>query len=245
MAFIIALFTIAKAAAREGLDQNLIYDLGLYIALSALVGAKTLLFITEYDYYLQNPGEIFSLETLRAGGVYYGGFILAVLVSLFFTRKHHLSFWKVADIFSPGIALGQAIGRLGCFSAGCCWGKATTVPWAVVFKNPYSHQTVGVPLMIPLHPSQIYEALSSAVIFLILWYALKRKQFNGQIFSFYLALYAIIRFLLEFWRGDEDRGFLFNGLLSTSQFISIILLGLALVLYVSLRGSEHHEEQRR
>lgn len=238
VAFLAGLFAIAKLASRDGIDPNLVYDLGLYIALSALVGAKLLLFVTESDYYLQNPGEIFSLDTLRAGGVFYGGFILAVLVAVFFTRKHRLGFWRVADVFSPGIALGQAIGRVGCFSAGCCYGKETSVPWAVVFTNPYSHERVGVPLMVPLHPSQLYEAVANAVLFSVLWFATRKKKFDGQIFIWYLTLYGIIRFVLEFWRGDADRGFVLGGLLSTSQFISLLMLCLAVTLWILLRGKK-------
>src|SRR5207342_365658 len=116
----------------------------------ALLGAKLLMFITEFEYYSQNPSEIFSLLTLRSGGVYYGGFILAVVVAIAYTRAKHLPLWKVTDVFSPGIALGQSIGRLGCFAAGCCYGKPTSVPWAVTFTNPDAAANVGTPLGVAL-----------------------------------------------------------------------------------------------
>lgn len=235
IAFIAGLSVSARAARRENIDPAKVYDLGLYIAISALLGAKALLLITEFDYYLQNPKEIFSLATLRSGGVYYGGFILAVIVGLSLTRHKKLPVWKMADLFAPGIALGQSIGRLGCFAAGCCYGKPTTLPWAVMFTNPYSHETIGVPLMVHLHPTQIYEALASLIIFLILWRQLKQRQVDGQIFILYLALYSITRFMIEFLRGDEARGFVLSGLLSTSQFISLLLILLAIVLWVSLK----------
>ena len=235
LAFILGLYISARAASREHLDKAKIYDLGLYIAISSLLGAKLLLFITDFEYYSQNPGEIFSMATLRSGGVYYGGFIVAVVVGVLFTKYQRLPVWRVADIFSPGIAVGQAIGRLGCFAAGCCYGKPTKLPIGVIFKNPYSRETVGVPLMIPLHPTQLYEAACNAIIFVILWLSLKSKKFDGQVFIFYLVLYSTARFLIEFLRGDPDRGFLFNGLLSTSQFISLVLLIAAAMLFFVLK----------
>jgi phosphatidylglycerol:prolipoprotein diacylglycerol transferase len=235
VAFISGLYVSARAGEREHLDKAKIYDLGLYIAVSSLLGAKLLLFVTDFDYYSQNPREIFSLATLRSGGVYYGGFILAAIVAISFTKYQRLPVWKITDIFSPGIALGQSIGRLGCFAAGCCYGKPTQLPLGVVFKNPYSNQTVGVPLMVPLHPTQLYEAAANAVIFIILWQKLKQKKFDGQVFILYLTLYSMVRFTIEFFRGDPDRGFLFSGLLSTSQFISLILIILAAVLFFAMR----------
>ncbi len=235
IAFIVGLYISAKAGQREGINKSEVYDLGLYIALSSLLGAKLLLFVTEFEYYYKNPAEIFSLATLRSGGVYYGGLILAVIVGIWFARRRHLSHWKMADIFAPGIAIGQSIGRLGCFSAGCCYGKPTSLPLGVTFTDPYSQETVGVPLMVRLHPTQLYEAATNAVIFLILWHAVKRKNFDGQVFVLYLVLYSAARFLIEFLRGDADRGFLFDGLLSTSQFISLTLLMLAAILFFRLR----------
>lgn len=235
VAFILGLYASARAASKEGLDAARVYDLGLYLAISALAGAKILLLITDFEYYLQNPSQIFSLETLRSGGVYYGGFLAAVVVGIAYMRHHRLPVWKTTDCYAPGIALGQAIGRLGCFSAGCCYGKPTSSVLGVVFKNPYSLQTVGVPLMIRLYPTQLYEAAANFIIFLTLWLALGRKRFDGQVFILYLFMYSIMRFFVEFLRGDADRGFLFDGRLSTSQVISLMLVIFASGLYFSLR----------
>jgi phosphatidylglycerol:prolipoprotein diacylglycerol transferase len=235
LAFILGLYVSARAAQRENLDKAKVYDLGLYIAVSSLLGSKLLLLFTEFDYYSENPGKIFSLETLRSGGVYYGGFILAVIVGISLIWRQRLPVWKMTDVFSPGIALGHSIGRLGCFAAGCCYGKPTTFLFGVTFRNSYSHETVGVPLMIPLHPTQLYEAAGNALIFVILWRTLKRKKFDGQVFILYLFLYSILRFFIEFLRGDLDRGFLFNGVLSTSQFISLVLIALATILCFTLK----------
>jgi phosphatidylglycerol:prolipoprotein diacylglycerol transferase len=212
-----------------------VYDLGLYIAISSLIGAKLLLIVTEFSYYSQNPAEIFSLATLRSGGVYYGGFLVAVIVGISLVHYKKLPIWKMTDIFSPGISLGQSIGRLGCFSAGCCYGRPTTSLLGVTFRNPYSHDAVGVPLNIPLHPTQLYEAVTNLAIFWFLWTVLKKKKFQGQVFILYLVLYSTSRFVIEFFRGDPERGFVFNELLSTSQFISLILLSVAGVLYWRLK----------
>jgi phosphatidylglycerol---prolipoprotein diacylglyceryl transferase len=234
LGIILGLYVSANAARKEGIDASRVYDLGLYLALSALAGAKLLLIVTDLDYYIKNPSQIISLETLRAGGVFYGGFLAAVAVGLIYMRHHRLPMWKMTDIFSPGIALGQAIGRMGCFSAGCCYGKPSSSPFAVTFTNPISQETVGVPLMIPLHPTQLYEAVCNFLLFMLLWWSLSRKRFDGQIFVLYLTVYSGLRFVIEFFRGDADRGFLFGGSLSTSQFISLVLLVLAAVLFFRL-----------
>lgn len=235
VAFLAGLSISARAARRQQVDPAKIYDLGLYIAISALVGSKALLLITELGYYLDHPKEIFSLATLRSGGVYYGGFILAVIVGVAMAKRHKLPVWRVADCAAPGIALGQSIGRLGCFAAGCCYGKPTSSMFGVTFTNPYSHETVGVPLMASLHPVQIYESLASLILFVILWEWIKRKQFDGQVFILYLALYSCTRFVIEFFRGDVERGFVLGGLLSTSQSISLLLIIVAAVLFFYLK----------
>jgi len=228
--FISGLYVSARAAQREDINPSKVYDLGLYIAISSLIGAKLLLIITEFEYYSQNPAEIFSLATLRSGGVYYGGFLLAVIVGVSLVHYQKLPVWKMTDIFSPGIALGQSIGRLGCFSAGCCYGRPTTSVFGATFRNPYSHDAVGVPLNIALHPTQLYEAATNLAIFLILWTVLKKRKFQGH-----LIFYSTSRFVIEFFRGDPERGFVLDGLFSTSQFISLLLLGFATILYWRLK----------
>ena len=130
----------------------------------------------------------------------------------------------------PAVALGQSVGRLGCFSAGCDYGKPTTAPWGVVFTSTFAHEVAGVPLGVRLHPTQLYESLATLVIFgLLLWW-FPRKKRDGDVFLGYVGLYAVARFFLEFLRGDEDRGFVFHHLLSTSQFIALLALaGIATV----------------
>jgi phosphatidylglycerol:prolipoprotein diacylglycerol transferase len=210
-------------------------DFSTWLLLVALMGAKVLMVISDWGYYRQYPGEIFSRNTFLAGGVFYGGFIAAVLFAAWYIRLHHLPFWKVVDVYAPAIALGQSVGRIGCFAAGCDYGKPATSAWSVVFRDPFSHEVSGVPLGIPLHPTQLYESLATFLIFALLLWRYSRKSRDGEIFVLYLALYAVARFFLEFLRGDEDRGFVFHHLLSTSQFVAILALAVALGMALTLR----------
>ncbi|HSR50637.1 MAG TPA: prolipoprotein diacylglyceryl transferase [Acidobacteriota bacterium] len=232
LALLISIELMARLGHKQGIDRNKIWDLGFIIILSALAGAKLLLVIVEFDTYAADPGRIFTLEFLQAGGVFYGGFLGALAGAGYYIRKHpEFTFWNIADLAAPCIALGQAIGRLGCFAAGCDYGKPADVPWAVTFTSEYAARNVGVPLNVPLHPSQLYESAAAFALFLFLIRAFHRRRFQGQVFLLYLALYAATRFVLEFWRGDPGRGLYFDGLVSTSQIISLILFPAAIYFY--------------
>ncbi len=231
---------MARAKAR-GLDSNRVLDLGIYIIISALVGAKLLLLVTDFRTFTSNPRELLTLA--RSGGVFYGGLILAVSVALWYIRKLGLPLWTTCDVFAPGIALGHVIGRFGCLFAGCCYGKPTTLPWGITFTDPFAAANVGTPLNVPLHPTQIYEAGAEALILLVLL-ATERKgrPFAGRTFWLYMLLYAISRFIIEFFRGDADRGTVF--MFSTSQFISVLLAPLAIVMLVYLSRTFVPEPKR-
>ena len=231
VAFIVGIWLSSRNARKEGINPDAMWNMGLIIIFAALVGAKALLFLSDFSYYSQNPREIFSLATLRSTGVYYGGLLLALAASAWYLRAARLPGWKVADLAAPGIALGQAIGRLGCLSAGCCFGKPTQLPWGITFTDRYAYDNIGVPLNVALHPTQIYEACATLLLFGYLQWRLSRKHFTGQIILEYLLLYAAARFVIEFFR-DDERGFILNGLLSTSQFIGILtILGSALAFF--------------
>ena len=223
-------FAMARAKKR-GLDAVRVLDLGIYIIISALVGAKLLLLVTDFQSFRMNPRELLTLA--RSGGVFYGGLIVAVVVALWYIRRAGLPLWTTCDVFAPGIALGHAVGRFGCFFAGCCYGKPTTLPWGIVFKDPFAAANVGTPLGVHLHPTQLYEAGAEFVILMLLL-ATERKgrAFAGRTFWLYMLLYAISRFIIEFYRGDE-RGTV--GMFSTSQFISIVLapLAIGMLFYLS------------
>ena len=234
VAFIAGIWLASRNARKEGINPDSIWNMGLIIIFAALVGAKVLLFLSDFGYYSENPREIFSLSTLRSTGVYYGGLILALIASAWYLRSARLPGWRVADLSAPGIALGQAIGRLGCLSAGCCYGSPSHLPWAVTFTDRYAYDNVGVPLNTPLHPTQLYESIATFVLFIYLMWRLSRKHFTGQIILEYLILYASLRFVIEFFR-DDDRGFVLRGLLSTSQFIGVLTILGAVGLFFYLR----------
>lgn len=241
-AFIAGIWITSRNARKEGISQDAIWNMGLVVIFAALVGSKLLLLLSDYHYYLQNPREIFSLSTLRSMGVYYGGLLLALGAAAWYMRAKKLPAWTLADCAAPGIALGQAIGRLGCLSAGCCYGSPADVPWAIRFTSQYAYENVGVPLNIPLHPTQIYESIGALCLFAFLMWRLPKRHLVGQILLEYLGLYAILRFGIEFFRGDE-RGFVLYGLLSTSQFIAILtMLGSATVYYFLLRRARRSSQ---
>ena len=227
IAFMVALYIAVRLGRRDGLDGDQVFNLGVYMAVVGVIGSKALLILTDLSYYTRNPGQIFSLESLQAGGVFYGGLLSAVFFAVWYLHNRALPFLKTGDAFAPGVALGHAIGRLGCFSAGCCYGKPTSLPWGITFKDPYAHEMFGTPIGIPLHPTQLYEAVAETLIFFLLMWRWKRKSFDGQVLTLYLAVYGAVRFCLEFVRDDPDRGFVFGGWMSTSQFIAIILIVLA------------------
>jgi phosphatidylglycerol:prolipoprotein diacylglycerol transferase len=233
-AYLLGLQLAMVRARRRGLDQTRVLDLGIYIIISALIGAKLLLLVTDFRSFASNPRAL--LDLARSGGVFYGGLILAVVGALWYIRRIGLPLWTTCDVFAPGIALGHVVGRFGCFFAGCCYGKPTTVPWAITFTNPYAAANVGTPLNIPLHPTQLYEAGAEALILILLLATESRgKRFAGRTFWLYMLLYAISRYIIEMFRGDP-RGTILA--FSTSQFISILLAPLAIAMLIYLGRRE-------
>lgn len=230
----LALFVAAKLAARDGLPKERIYDLGLWTIIGGLIGSKILMFFTEPNV------NIFSLDFLRSGGVYYGGFLGGLIAVAVLIPLYKLDFWKVSDAFAPGVALGQFFGRQGCFSAGCCWGTECHLPWGVQFTEQ-GHQNTGVPIYgadgsdLFLHPTQLYESFAMLAVFGILVYLHRKKRFNGQVLIGYMILYPIIRFTIEFFRADPrgDVAGLTSALgISTSQIISLVVAAIAVVFMI-------------
>src|SRR6266851_1432536 len=239
-AYLLGLKLAMARATKRGLDANRVLDLGIYIIISALIGAKLLLLVTDYRTFASDPRELLTLA--RSGGVFYGGLILAVIVALWYIRRVGLPLWTTCDVFAPGIALGHVIGRFGCLFAGCCYGKEAHVPWAITFTDPFAASNVGTPLGVPLHPTQLYEAGAELLILIVLLLTERKgKPFPGRTFWLYMLLYAVSRFIIEFYRGDE-RGTV--GMFSTSQFISIVLAPLAIVMLVYLSRAVTPEPKR-
>jgi phosphatidylglycerol---prolipoprotein diacylglyceryl transferase len=234
IAFLSAILITVKLAQRDGLPRERIYDLSLWMLLASLIGSKILMLFTEPEY-RDNPWSLLSLDFLRSGGVFYGGLLGAVIAGYFLMRRYKLPWWKTADACAPGIAIGNFFGRQGCFAAGCCWGKPTSLPWGVQFTE-LGHEITGVPIDQHLHPTQLYESFAMLLVFVFLFWLHKRKRFDGQVILVYALLYSVIRFAIEFVR-DDPRGDIL-GLttltgLSTSQMISLVVGIVALILLIT------------
>lgn len=233
-AYLAALGWLMRGARRAGLSSEAMMSLGLWAIVGAIVGAKTLLILRSLNEYLATPSELWSMSVLTSAGDFYGGFIGGVIASAMFFRRHpHLPFWRSADVCAPAIALGQAIGRLGCLMAGDDYGRPTGLPWAITFTDPDAARIGGAPLFVPLHPVQLYESLVCLALFAFLVWLGRRRRLEGDVILAYTLLYATARFGLEYLRGDTDRGFVFGGALSTSQFIGIVMFVLAFTLLVA------------
>lgn len=222
----LALWFLFVQAKKQGINAVLMADAAFYTILFSLVGAKLFLFIGHFSYYTSYPGELFSLA--RTGGVFQGGLAFGVIFALWYFRKKRIPTWKAADIIGPALALGHGFGRIGCFAAGCCYGRECSFSWGVNFSNEYAHNLTGIPLGLPLHPVQLYESALNFLNFFVLFLILRRKKFDGQVFSLYIINYSVIRYFTEFFRGDHpDKAFLIQ---STSPFLSFSLPQLFCIL---------------
>jgi phosphatidylglycerol:prolipoprotein diacylglycerol transferase len=226
LGFLAGLTVARRLARRAGLDPDKVTNLAVYCALAGIAGAKLFMFLFDFRDYVNNPGQIFSMDTLQAAGVFHGGFIVAFIVALLYVRKQHLPAFPMMDAFAPGVALGQAIGRLGCFAAGCCWGKECSLPWGVRFRSNFASP---VPLDKTLHPVQLYESAADLIIFGILYRQFKREHRDGKIIGLYLVLYSTARFLIEFYRVHEQA---LAGPFSLTQWIALglLVLGVGILL---------------
>ena len=236
LAFIIGTMLAAYRAQRYGLDKNKIVDLIFYILVSSLLGARFLFVALNWSYYAEHLPEIFQIW--EGGLVFYGGLILAFIVLVWFIKKNYLSFGKILDILAPSVALGIAIGRIGCFLNGCCWGKIS-YKWGISFAfkdNPpaYAQQVFDGLISkdalcsLPVIPTQLYESGACLIIFFILLFAEKYKRFDGFLFWMFILFYSAFRFAIEYFR-YYDTNFIY-GIFTVSQIISIALFILALVV---------------
>jgi phosphatidylglycerol---prolipoprotein diacylglyceryl transferase len=218
LGFLTGLWMTNRLAKRSGVNPQRATDLAIYCAIAGIVGAKLMMFALNFDDYLQHPSEIFSLSTLQAGGVFSGGFLAALVVAAWYMRKYKLPGLKTADIFAPGLALGHAVGRLGCFSAGCCYGIPSDKPWAVVFKSQFAHESFQTPIYVPLHPTQLYESFAGLLIFAVLLWQFRKPHGEGHVIGCYLILYSFARVWIEFYRFHEQAPI---GPLTTTQWIGV------------------------
>ena len=221
---LIGLWISVRNSERLGYDGDKAWNLGILVVLCGIVGAKILYIINDWSFYSSHPSEIFSINTLQAGGVFSGGLLAAFLAAAGYVWKHHMPALGTCDAFAPGLALGHAIGRIGCFAAGCCYGKETHHWWAVTFHNPLASEITGTPLGRPLEPTQLFESAVELANFFLLTWLLKRRKFDGQVIGAFMFIYGIARFFLEFLRGDPGRGSVFGGAMSGTQLIAIGLV---------------------
>lgn len=231
LGFIAAITLAIHLGRNEGIAKEKILDIGFYMLLSAIIGSRLFFVIIEYEYFIKNPSDI--LKIWEGGLVFYGGLFLAIIVLLIYLRKNSLPVFKTLDLLSPSLALGHAIGRLGCFSAGCCHGKPTDLPWGVVFNDPHTLAIRGI----YLHPTQLYESFAEFMIFIFLMFLRKRKSFDGRVFWTYVLLYSVARFIIEIFRGDRARGFIYSDF-SVAQGISAVLFLTSITFLILKSGKK-------
>lgn len=237
-----------RLAKKEGLDLAVFTDFIFWVMILSLLGAKLWLLASNLGYYLKFPGELKYL--LTSGGSFYGGLIFGAVFAVWFIRRHRLSYRQLGDIAAPALALGHFFGRLGCFSAGCCWGReAVHFPLAVTFTQLKANALTGVPLYIPLYPTQLMEALLNLGNFLFLIALYRKRKFRGQVIAMYMLNYSVIRFVVEYFRGDPDRGYVIGGMdrpwtsLSVPQLVSLIGFTVALLLLKGFKNKGERENR--
>lgn len=242
--FVLGIWLAMRQARREGMDPGIILDLSFWILIAAMVGSRVLFIIVNIQDYVADPLAL--IKIWQGGLVFYGGFIGAVLAAWFYCRRYNIDFFRIADIMIPSVALGHVLGRLGCYTAGCCHGMPTGSDWfGAVFHDQGTVVARNHLLGTPIHPTQLYDAGAELLIFvfLILWR--NRKRVHGELLASWLMLYGLGRFLVEMFRGDTERGVLirveffgnpkYPQILSTSQIVALGMLAFGIGLLVYLR----------
>ena len=229
--FLLGLFYARFQAPKAGLSPDGIWNFAIYGILIALVCSKLWLLASEWDYYAANPGEILSVATLQSAGTFYGGVVGGIVWTIVYTRIAKLPMLAVLDVCAAPVALGHAIGRVGCFVAGCCYGKQTSLPWGVTFTNAIAARIAGTPLNVSLHPTQLYEAAAEFVNFVLLVWLGTRQKFSGQLIGTFFVLYGIQRGAIEFLRGDPGRTLMFHDMVSLMQIVSVALIFAGVLLW--------------
>jgi phosphatidylglycerol---prolipoprotein diacylglyceryl transferase len=236
LGFFAGLMLAVKTGKSMGMPPQRVMDMGFIVILAAVIGSRLLYVLMNLPYYRERPLDVFKIW--QGGLVFSGGIVAVALAMAWYLRRHELSFRKVGDLWAPSASLGQAIGRIGCFMAGCCYGKPTDAPWGVVFDHAHSL----APPHISLHPTQLYSSMSGFVIFLILYLLQKRKRFEGQVLLWFLILHSTARLALERFRGDE-RGMILGGEMSVTQLVAtlILVVSVAALLVIKSRRKKGSE----
>jgi phosphatidylglycerol---prolipoprotein diacylglyceryl transferase len=237
LGFLLGLWYAYHRASRVGLDPNRVWNLGIYGILIALGASKVWLILSDWDYFSANPRQIFSIATFQSAGVFYGGIVGGLLWVVLYTHFQKMSFLAVLDLAAAPVALGHAIGRLGCFAAGCCYGRPTYLPWGITFTNPVAGKISGTPLDVSLHPTQLYESAAEFLNFAILIWLGAKRRLTGQIVGAYFILYGIERGAIEFFRGDPGRTLMFHDRVSLMQIVSVALVVTGAFLWLRGHGA--------
>ncbi|OPX39006.1 MAG: prolipoprotein diacylglyceryl transferase [Desulfobacteraceae bacterium 4484_190.1] len=237
LGFLTGLMVTVRIGKSEGIDQQQVMDMGFVMILSAIIGSRLFYVVMNISFFRCHLIDIFKVW--QGGLVFSGGIVTVILVMFRYVKRHGLSLMKICDMWAPGTAIGQAIGRIGCFMAGCCYGRPTDAKWGVVFSDPHSL----APLNIPLHPTQLYSSISGFIIFLILMIIHAKKKFDGQVFLWLLILHSTARLFIERFRGD-DRGIFFNTGMSDTQFVTIIILISSVVALIVIKSRMKNQGRR-
>ena len=236
LGFFAGLMVAVKMGKSEGMGPQQVMDMGFIIILAAIIGSRLMYVLMNISHYLERPADIFKIW--QGGLVFSGGIICVVLAVGCYARRHRLSMWRVADLWAPAAAIGQGIGRIGCFLAGCCYGKPTDLAWGVVFTHPHCL----APTNISLHPTQIYSSLSGFLVFLVLILLHPKKKFEGQVLLWFLILHSTSRLAIERFRGDY-RGMLPGTQMTTTQFVAILILVASVITLIILKSKKSRQSQ--
>jgi len=237
-AFSIGYFLALKRAKNLKIPTRHVENFFFIAVLGSIVGARFFhVFFEEFSYYSKHPSKIWAIW--EGGYTFYGALLSSLFFMYLYTRIKKISFLEMMDICTPGGALGLFIGRMGCFFAGCCWGRPSSVPWAVAFNAP---ETLSPSGNVRVHPTQVYEALVGLLVFFYLNYRFKHRRYSGQIFLEAITIYSLARFFIEYFRGDDYRGYLFGGLMSYSQFISLAIIPFTISAMILISKKGHQKE---
>jgi phosphatidylglycerol:prolipoprotein diacylglycerol transferase len=235
--FAVGILTAVKVGKTQGVPSQQVMDMAFVMIVWAIIGSRLFYVLINFSYYKAHPLDI--IKIWQGGLVFSGGLVATAAAMWWYLRRHRLSFWSTGDLWAPSLALGQAIGRFGCFMAGCCYGRPTGSSWGVVFTHP---QTLA-PLNIPLYPTQMFEAVSGFAVFLALIFLHGKKKFEGQVFLWYLILHSTARLFVERFRGDE-RGLIQGTEMSATQLLATLILVGSVVVLLVLRSRWERKHKR-
>lgn len=236
IAVVVAWAWYLRNARADGIDPDAAAGVAFWGLVAGILGGKLGLVLVELPRFLARPRDLLSLELLQSAGVVWVALLAGLGGFLAAARLRHLPAWELVDAAAVPLPVAQAIGRLGCLAAGCCFGGRCDLPWGIVYRSATAHARTGVPLGVPLHPAPLYEALGNVLLVLPLLLLVRaRRRAPGEVFLAWATGYGTLRFLVEFTRGDRVRGLWFGGALSTSQLISLAVVPLAAVAWVLLR----------